>query len=165
MHINWLIELYIYIRMLGWWVWCLSSWYVCNDYMRCMSVCLSIQFLYDSSIYCPGNNILVLVFLINVPVHWSPFSLILCALISSLFLRLFSSSVSDAECSCSGLFMIGPLLMLVLLLLVPGCFSSWVKILSNGSSLICFCSGSQRYCSVEIFVGFMCCLFWVTYLV
>ena len=158
MHITWLIELYtsvkMDIKMLKWWVWC-------NDYMRCLSVCQSIWCLYSSSISCPNNIIMVLVFLVNVPVHWFPFSLVFCSLLTSL-LRLLSSSVSNVGCSCVGLHMAGVLFMLALLLLSASCFSSWVRMLSNWSVLICLCSWSQRYCSAEISVGFMCCLFHVT---
>ena len=56
----------------------------------------------------------------------------------------------------------GLLFMSLLLLLIPDCFSSYVKMFSNGSVLVCLCSWSQRYCSAEICVGFMCCLSHVT---
>ena len=60
MSINWLTELYTYIKMLGWWVWCFLSWCVCSDHMRCMSVCQSILFLYYSSVSCPNNTVMSL---------------------------------------------------------------------------------------------------------
>ena len=53
-------------------------------------------------------------------------------------------------------------LLLLLLLLVHGGFSSCVKMLSNGSILVCLCSWSWRYCSADICVGFTCYLFYVT---
>ena len=53
-------------------------------------------------------------------------------------------------------------MLLLLLLPVPGGFSSCVRMLSNGSVLVCLCSWSQKYCSAEICVGFTCCLFCVT---
>ena len=55
-----------------------------------------------------------------------------------------------------------PLFMLLLLLFVSVCFSSCVKMSSNGSVFVCFDSWSQRYCSDKICVGFTCCLFPVT---
>ena len=67
MHINWLMDLYTYIRMLGSWVQCLLSRCVCSDYMRCMSVCESVWFSYDSSILCLNNTVTVVVFVVNVP--------------------------------------------------------------------------------------------------
>ena len=50
----------------------------------------------------------------------------------------------------------------ILILLVTGCFSSCIKMLSNGSFLVCLCSWSQRYCSADICVGFTGFLFCVT---
>ena len=90
------------------------------------------------------------------------FSLILCSLFSTLSSSLLSMSQFDVECSFVGLFVTGPLTMFILLLLVPGCLSSWFKMLSNQSVLTCLCSWSQRYCSADMGVGFMCCLFLMT---
>ena len=129
--------------------------------MRCMSVCQPIQFSYDSSISCPYNTVAVLVFVINVSAHWYPSFTNFTFIIFFIFLWWLSSSLCNVECSCVGLLMNGPLFML-LLLLAHSCFSSCVKILSNGSVSVCLCSWSQRYCSAEICVGFMCCLFCVT---
>ena len=70
--------------------------------------------------------------------------------------------MSDIECSYVGLLITGPLFMLVLFLLVAGCFSSWVKMLCDGSVLKYVYSWAKRYCSAEICVGFICCLFHVT---
>ena len=53
-------------------------------------------------------------------------------------------------------------MLLLLLLLAPGCFSSCVIMCSNGSVLVCLCSWVQRYCLAEICVGFIYCLFHVT---
>ena len=114
----------------------------------------------------------ILPYLILITLSWSlsfwtflltalPFSLIFCSLFSSLFSTLVSMTVLDVECSCVGLFVTGPLTMFILLLLLPGCLSSWFKMFSNGSVLICLYSWSQIYCSAEIGVGSMCCLFHV----
>ena len=107
---------------------------------------------YYPSISCSSNISWFLSFLWMFPFHWYLFSLDLWSLFSSLFLRLLSSSVSNVECSCVGLVLTDPLFMLLLLLLVTSCFSSRVKMLCNGSVLICLCSWSQRFCSAEICV-------------
>ena len=139
-------------------LWC----WVCDDYMRYMSVSQSIQFSCSSSMSHPDNIITVIVFLIHI-FCWvlSLFHWYYVDYFFSFFSTLLSMTVLDVECSCIGLFVTIPLTVFILLFLVPGCLSSWFKMFSNGSVLICLCRWFQRYCSAEIGVGFMCCLFCV----
>ena len=125
-------ELCTSIMMLWWWV--------CNDYMRCMSVCQSIRCLYNSAISHPDNTIMVIVFSdwcfcwLLFLFHWCYVHYFL-----HIFSRFLTMTVLDIECLCIGLFVTGSLTMFVLLLLVPGCLSNWFKMFSNGSVLICLC--------------------------
>ena len=113
----------------------------------------------------------ILPYLVQITISWSvSFYQHSCSLISFFhwsyvcYFLHFSKIIVQfcVQCCCVVLFMTGPLFISTLLLLAPGCFSSWDKMLSNGSVLICLCSWSQRYCSAEICVGSMCCLFHVT---
>ena len=155
MYITWLIELYASIKMLEWWVWC-------NNYMRCMSVCQSIQFLYDSSISCPNNTIMVLVFLINILFHWSPF------FTDHMFIIFFTSSKIIVQfCVWCWEFRCWvaydwSIVYVGIVVAHSWFFSSWVKMLSNGYVLICLCSWFQQHYSFQICVGFVCCVFHMT---
>ena len=146
MHINWLMELYADIRMLGGWLWCWWSCCMCCDYMWCMIVCQPIWFSYDSAISHPCKTVMVLNFVINIPVDWYPFFTNFMFIIFFNFSMITVQFIASVECSWVGLFMNnGPLfmlLLLLLLLLMSGCLSSCVKVSSNGSVFVCFCSWS-----------------------
>ena len=130
-----------------------------------------VQWLYEVYVSIPvylvfisnlDNTIMVTVFSFDIPVHWSPFFTDIMFIVFSTFFKIIAHVCVGVESSSVGLFMTGPLFMLVSLLLVPGCFSVWVKMLSNGSILICSCSCSQRYFPAKIGADFLCCLFHVT---
>ena len=153
---NWLMQLYTYIRLLGCWQ---LSWCMCSDYMGCMNQPICFFFI-------------ILPYLVLITLSWSLsllsmdlltdilLSLIFYSLFSSHFLWLLSSSLCDIGCSHVLLFLCGP--MYLLLLLLVSCFPSCVKMLSSGSVLVCLCIWSCRFCSAEICIGFICCLFCVT---
>ena len=82
MHINWLMELYTDIRMLGWWFWCWWSYCMCNEYMWCMFISMQpIWISCDSAISHPYNTVTVPAFVINVLSTDTPCTLFLCSLL------------------------------------------------------------------------------------
>ena len=90
------------------------------------------------------------------------FILIFWLLLSSPFVWVLPCSLHTVWWSCVVLLLCSTLSMLLILLVAVGCFSSCVRMFSNGSVLVCFCSCSRRYCSADISVGFICCLSHVT---
>ena len=65
-------------------------------------------------------------------------------------------------CSYVVLIPCGTLSMLLMIFVAICCFSSCVRMFFSGSVLVCLCSCSQRYCSADICVGLICCLFCAT---